>query len=115
MFLSGEGVRVLYYAEPVDMRKSFYGLYALVKNTLGEDALSGDLYVFCNRSRNYVKCLYFDRSGFCIWAKRLEQGSYLFPSGEEEKRELSLLDFKLVLEGVEVKRKSKRFSLSKAA
>ena len=114
MFFGESKILVLYYREPVDMRKSFLGLYSLVKNVLLEDPLSGDLYVFCNRGRNYLKCLYFDRSGFCIWSKRLEAGSYLFPKGEEQQRALSWTDFKLVLEGIEAKKKSKRFSLSKA-
>jgi transposase len=115
MFFSEGNLRVFYYAEPVDMRKSFSGLYALAKHVLREDPLSGHLFVFCNRAGNYVKCLYFDRTGFCIWAKRLERGRYVFPSGGLKKRELSWTDFKLVLEGIEIKRRRKRFGLSKAA
>ena len=68
--------RIFAYRDPVDMRKSFNGLTALVKGVLGDDPLSGNLYVFVNRRGNYVKCLYWDRTGFCLYAKRLEQGRF---------------------------------------
>jgi len=56
------------------MRKSFDGLSALVKHAMGLDPLSGRLFVFINRRATQMKVLYFDRSGFCVWAKRLEAG-----------------------------------------
>jgi transposase len=58
------------------MRKSFTGRYALAKNQVGEDPLSGHLFVFINRRQTQINILYFDRSGFCIWAKRLEEGRF---------------------------------------
>lgn len=68
--------RVFVYGKPVDMRKSFDGLYALVCSVLREDPLSGDLYIFVNRRRNYLKGLLWDRTGFLLIAKRLEQGQF---------------------------------------
>ena len=62
------------YGQPVDMRKSFDGLYALTRRELDQDPLSGKLFVFINRRATQMKVLYWDRSGFCVWAKRLEQG-----------------------------------------
>ena len=62
------------FAAPTDMRKSFDGLSALVKHAMGLDPLSGRLFVFINRRATQMKVLYFDRSGFCDWAKRLEAG-----------------------------------------
>jgi len=62
------------FAAPTDMRKSFDGLSALVKHAMGLDPLSGRLFVFINRRATQMKVLYFDRSGFCVWAKRLEAG-----------------------------------------
>lgn len=112
MFFPEGNTRVFFYREPVDMRKSFSGLYALTKNVLLEDPLSGHLFVFMNRSRDYVKALYFDRTGFCIWAKRLERGRFKFPSGETDKHELTYTDLKLVLEGIEVGKRAKRFRLA---
>lgn len=68
--------RVLVYGKPVDMRKSFDGLFALVANALGEDPMSGDLFLFLNRRRNTVKGLLWDRTGFLLISKRLERGQF---------------------------------------
>lgn len=113
MMMSEPQLRVFCCSEPVDMRKSFSGLYALAKNVLKEDPLSGHLFVFFNRSRDYVKALYFDRSGFCIWSKRLERGRFRVPSGDT-KQELTWMDLTLILEGIELKnvRRRKRFLLA---
>ena len=81
------------------MRKSFDGLVGLVKNALGEDPLSGTLYVFINRRRTYVKSVYWDRTGFCLFAKRLERGRFTLP-GDKETFELSEQAFKLLLDGI---------------
>lgn len=62
------------------MRKSFNGLYSLIKNELGEDPLSGHLFVFINKRGNYLKVFYFYRTGFCIWAKKSEQGRFRWQS-----------------------------------
>ena len=58
--------RIYLYSGPCDMRKSFDGLCGLVRSELGADPLSGSLFVFCNRRRNMVKVLYWDRDGFAI-------------------------------------------------
>lgn len=114
MFFSEGQTRVYLYTEAVDMKKSFTGLYALTKHVLMEDPLSGHLFVFLNRKRTYMKVLYFDRSGFCLWAKRLERGRFHVPDGKE-KHELSYTELKLILEGIELEniRRKKRFSFAK--
>lgn len=68
--------RVLVYGKPVDMRKSFDGLFTLVANALEEDPMSGDLFLFLNRRRNTMKGLLWDRTGFLLIAKRLERGQF---------------------------------------
>jgi len=65
------------YGRPVDLRKSYAGLYALTRQERGQDPLSGRLFVFINRRATQRKVLYWDRTGFCLWAKRLEQGRFL--------------------------------------
>ena len=91
--------RILAYREPVDMRKSFDGLVGLVRNTLREDPLSGALYVFANRRGNYLKLVYWDRTGFALFAKRLERGKFVFP-GADRTQELSEEQFRLILDGI---------------
>ena len=81
------------------MRKQFDGLVAIVRNELREDPLSGSLYVFLNRRRNYLKLVYWDRTGFCLFAKRLERGRFSLP-GDAETFELSEQAFRLLLDGI---------------
>lgn len=94
-------LRIWLYCQPCDMRKSYNGLSALVKNQLSEDPLSGQLFVFINRIRTQMKVLYFDRSGYCIWGKRLEQGTFHAPRSSGEKHGLSWTDLKLIMEGID--------------
>jgi transposase len=71
----------------------------------------GALYVFVNRRGSQLKCLYFDRSGFCIWGKRLETGKFIGDWRAVRTREMDWTGLKLLLEGLEGKRVRKRFSL----
>lgn len=104
---SSAGVRrILAYSEPVDMRKAFDGLLGLVKGVLAEDPLSGSLFVFVNRRKNYLKAIYWDRTGFCLFAKRLERGRFRFPH-EGPKQELSAQVFQLLLDGIELGRRQR--------
>ncbi len=99
MFLSTSPRRILAYSEPVDMRKSFHGLVALVQTVLQEDAMSGCLFVFFNRRGNYMKSLTWDRTGFCLFAKKLERGKFRLPS-DETMQELSEEALRLILDGI---------------
>ena len=81
------------------MRKSFDGLVGLVQGTLDEDPLSGTVFVFFNRRGTYVKLVYWDRTGFCLFAKRLENGRFTLP-GDGKKQELSERAFLLLLDGI---------------
>jgi transposase len=99
VFLSSTPRRILAYREPVDMRKQFNGLVALVQSVLEEDPLSGDVYVFFNRRGNYLKLVTWDRTGYCLFAKRLEQGRFHLPTGEA-KQEISERAFRLILDGI---------------
>jgi transposase len=87
---------VFLYGKPVDMRNSFDGLYALARHGLQQDPLNGQLFAFINRRATQMRVLYWDRSGWCLWAKRLEAGFFI--------RMLMLM-----LEGIEVKRQLKRY------
>jgi transposase len=61
------------YRDPVDFRKSFRGLAALVEQGLGHNPFDGDLYAFTNRQRNKIKCLFWERNGFVLYCKNLAE------------------------------------------
>ena len=112
MFFPEGQVKVWLCTAPTDMRKSFNGLSSMAKHQLLEDPLSGQLFVFINRRRTMIKVLYFDRSGYCIWSKRLVQGQFNFQPNSSGKVLLDWMQLKLLLEGIELKnsRQYKRFS-----
>jgi transposase len=99
VFLSSSPRRILAYNEPVDMRKQIHGLVALVQGVLGEDPLSSCLYVFFNRRANLMKLVTWDRTGYCLFSKRLERGRFRLPSGDT-KQEISERAFRLILDGI---------------
>ena len=109
MFFPEGQIRVHVYGRPVDMRKSYDGLYALTRQELVQDPLNGRLFVFINRRATQMKVLYWDRTGFCVWAKRLEQGRFLSDWGRATTREMDWTGLKLLLEGIEAKVVRKRY------
>jgi len=109
MFFPEGQIRVHLYGYPTDMRKSFDGLYALTREGLRQNPLSGDLFVFISRRATQMRVLYFDRSGFCVWAKRLEAGRFISDWREVHTREMDWTGLKLLLEGIEPGRQRKRF------
>jgi len=111
MLMLPPSVRVYIATAPADLRKSFDGLSALVAGSLGHDPLAGHLFVFRNRRGDQVRILFWDRTGYCLFAKRLARGRFHFlwqvPQGathvEVEAAELALL-----LEGIDL-RGAKRY------
>ena len=95
--------RIFVALTAVDMRRSFNGLYAHVQTVLGQDPLTGHLFVFTNRLRNRLKILYFDGSGLWVCAKRLEKGTFGWPSGEGASCSLRPEELQLLLHGLEGK------------
>ena len=94
-------VRVWLYRRPTDMRRSFDGLSAMVKRELGEEPTSGALYVFVNRRKTLMKVLYFDRAGYCLWSKRLEQGQFQVRWDGACKGALDFTSLQLIIEGID--------------
>jgi transposase len=72
--------RIFWCTLPTDMRKSFDTLSGLVQKHLGQDPLSGDLFVFRSKRGDRIKLLYWDSDGLAIWYKRLEEGTFALPS-----------------------------------
>lgn len=99
------------YRQPTDMRKSFNGLSALAKQVMLEDPLSGAVFVFLNRRRTQMRCLYFDGDGYCLWAKRLEQGRFQIRWSRESKALLDMGTLRLLIDGIELEsvRRFKRY------
>jgi transposase len=93
--------RIFVAIEPVDMRKSFNGLYAHIQAVLHEEPQSGHIFVYTNRLRNRLKLVYFDGSGLWVCAKRLERGSFGWPVGEGPSRCLRPEELQLLLHGLE--------------
>jgi transposase len=104
-------VRVYLCLTACDMRKSFDSLHALVRDHLELDAYAGHLFVFASRRRDRVKILYWDRDGFAIWSKRLEEGTYAAPFASEageKRREITAQELGALLSGIDLERAEKR-------
>jgi transposase len=91
------------------MRLSFDGLYSLAKHVMHQDPLSGHLFGFINRRATQIRVLYFDRSGLCVWAKRLKRGRFVSNWADVASREMDCTGLKLLLEGIEPKQVRKRY------
>ena len=96
------GTRVYLAVGATDMRKAINGLVALVESEMEQSALSGHLFVFCNRARTIVKALYWDHNGFCLWQKRLEADRFRWPQSEEDVMEIEPRQLLWLLSGLEV-------------
>lgn len=91
--------RILVYGKPVDMRKGFAGLTDVVKQSLGEDPLSGDLFLFLGRNGKLAKALLWDRTGFIVIAKRLEKGRFRLRN-QADKLVITPQALELLLDGI---------------
>ena len=84
-----------------DMRKAINGLSIMVEQHLLKDPISGDLFVFCNRRRNMIKILYWDKNGFCLWHKRLEKHRFQWPQSAEEVVTIGARELEWILTGLD--------------
>lgn len=103
MIMPSSRVRVYACLQPIDMRKSFCGLSQLVRSVLSQDPLSGHVFLFFNLRRNYMKMLWWDRSGYCIVSKKLTKGTF----GSMSKEILTTAEVAQLLEGIELPREKK--------
>ena len=99
----GLSVRVYLCTSPADMRKGFDTLAAMVKEYLGYDPLSGHLFLFVGRDKDRMKILYWDRDGYALWYKRLEEGTFRLPSKNTGKSvELKASELAMLLAGIDL-------------
>lgn len=97
------------------MRKGFDSLAGLVRNNLGKDPVSGEVFVFFNRPRTHVKLLCWESDGFAIYYKRLEKGTYELPgTSKDVSEQISSQTLSLILQGIILSsvKKKKRFDLA---
>ena len=99
-------VRIFLCLDVADMRRGFDGLAAMTSEFVGEDPLSGHLFVFRNRRRDRVKILYWDHDGYALWYKRLEKGHFNFPIAlgvrGARRVEVKASDLLMMLDGVDL-------------
>jgi transposase len=93
--------RILVALEPVDMRQSFNGLYTRVQSVLQEEPTTGHLFVFTNKRRNRLKILFYDGSGLWICAKRLDSGTFGWPTGPGASTSVRPEELTLLMHGME--------------
>ena len=103
------------YRAATDMRKGFNGLSGLVREHVNHELLSGDAFIFLNKRRDRVKILVWDRTGFVVWYKVLEQGTFELPNSQNDTLEMSWTDIQLLLEGIEIKSAKRRKRYQKVA
>jgi transposase len=99
---SSRRLRVFAYGTPVDMRRGFDGLYGLVTNSMKQDVLGGELFLFVSRTRKRAKVLFWDGTGLVVYAKRLEKGCFTAPWERAkglEPLEMTVAELALFLEG----------------
>lgn len=104
MFHMNKNLKVVLAVEPVDLRKSFNGLYTIARNELGEIPENGALFIFSNRTRTRIKVLCFDGTGCWVSVKRLEEGTFSWPKGLDKiKLPLQPEALSLLLDGVDLR------------
>jgi len=104
MFHMNKSLKVVLAVEPVDLRKSFNGLYTIARNELGEVPEDGAMFIFSNRTRTRIKVLCFDGTGCWVSVKRLEQGTFSWPKGlDKTKLPLQAEALSLLIDGVDLR------------
>jgi transposase len=110
----GMASRICLCTSPTDMRKGFDTLAALVRDFLGQDPLSGHLFLFVGRAKDRLKILYWDADGFALWYKRLEEGTFRLPRvrAGDVSVELKASELAMLLEGIDLRsiKRTKRFT-----
>jgi len=112
MMRPGDEVAVLLCREPVDFRKAINGLSILVEQELGLDLFSPRIFAFTNRKKDRVKLLYWDRTGFALWLKRLEKARFPWPEEGEAIVSCTGRELNWLLDGIDWLRLKPHESLS---
>ena len=104
------GVKILVATQPIDMRKGFDSLSAYVQGELRKELFAEQLFVFRDKRKQRIKILYWDRTGFVLWYKRLAKGRFRFPNVHDKIFKINNSELNLLLEGIELTH-AQRFSV----
>ena len=102
MFAIGAATQIFLATGPTDLRKGCDGLYGLVGTRWSRDALSGDLFVFCNRRRDALKIFFWSEGAMWVCAARLERGTYRWPGAAEREVTMTAAELQLLLSGIDL-------------
>ena len=101
MIIDLSNVRIFIRPGSTDLRKGINGLTAIVQMVMKQDPFSGSVYMFCNRGRRLLKAVYWDKSGFWLSQKRLEEEQFPWPKDGNEVRELTVEQLRMLLAGID--------------
>jgi transposase len=101
MILDLERIKIYVKPGPTDMRKQINSLAIVASEEMELDVFSGSLFIFCNRARKILKALYWDRTGFAMWQKRLERDRFPWPESEQKAQQIGVEELKMLLEGID--------------
>lgn len=93
---------IFLYRDPVDFRKSYRGLAAIVEVELGRNLFEGSLYAFTNRQRNKIKCLFWEKNGFVLYYKSLAEEKFKWPKSDDHLMNLNGEQINWLLEGYDI-------------
>lgn len=101
MLIDWDKVQIFIKPNATDMRKGINGLSVIIQDECKANPFSGHLFLFCNKPKNLLKAIYWDRNGFWLLLKRLEKDKFPWPKSEKEVEELKLEELKMVLDGID--------------
>jgi len=101
MFVDFQNVSIYVKPGKTDLRKQINGLSVLAQQEMKLDPFSGSLFLFSNRRRHLLKVLYWDKTGFCLWQKRLEKAKFPWPMNRVEAEKIDVDQFRLLLQGID--------------
>jgi transposase len=109
--------KIQIYVKPgvTDLRNHINGLSAAVEEECGDKLFSGSLFLFCNRNRKRLKILYWDRNGFCLWVKRLEEDRFPWPKDSGEAKEITREQLAMLLDGIDFFKAHKKLNFSQVS
>jgi len=113
MIIDISKIKIFVKPGATDFRKQINGLSIIVQEELELDPLNGNLYLFCNKRKNRLKILYWDKTGFCMWLKRLEENKFPWPMTSKEALEIDLDKMKMLLAGIDFWNAHKELKYSK--